>query len=64
VHCLACGTRFYDKLNQPIVLPELRNGFFDPETIFKAAFVRAPRKAAGGGQAAKMTSPQGKGDGG
>jgi len=43
--CLACGTRFYDKLKQPIVCPNCET-VFDPETIFKPRRARAEEAAA------------------
>jgi uncharacterized protein (TIGR02300 family) len=43
--CLACGTRFYDLLKQPIVCPNCET-VFDPETIFKPRRARAEEAAA------------------
>jgi uncharacterized protein (TIGR02300 family) len=43
--CLACGTRFYDMIKQPIVCPTCET-VFDPETIFKPRRARAEEAAA------------------
>ncbi|MDE0780499.1 MAG: TIGR02300 family protein [Alphaproteobacteria bacterium] len=43
--CLACGTRFYDLIKQPIVCPTCET-VFDPETIFKPRRARAEEAAA------------------
>jgi len=48
--CLAGGTRFYDKLNSRLSLPELRTVFEPGDQSFKPRRRRAPRKLQGGGR--------------